>query len=320
MNLRDLAYVVAVTKHQNFSRAAEECNVSQPALSSQIKKLENELGADLFERKVKDVCLTEFGTRVMDSAQKIIAQSEIIKDIALEYREIEALPFKIGMTPTLAPYITKYFREMFTELFPKMRIVLIEDKPVELSQMVEAKKIDIALIARKSHDLLYYDGNHSAVDFTSLWYEPLLLGVRKGHPLTKKTSIKAKDVPAEGLIRFNIPFGYDLEKDLPDARPEMLERTGYDASATRFETVCRYVSESDDCTIINAIAAEQFRQHNWGLDYLEFEDEGNLRDLGMISVSGYPRQQILKAMVDYINHSPPKGALSTLNSHQKQCL
>ncbi len=320
MNLRDLVYVVAVAKHQNFSRAAKECNVSQPALSSQIKKLENELGADLFERRANDVCVTEFGARVMVSAQTIIEQSAIIKDIALEYREIEALPFKIGMTPTLAPYITKYFREMFANLFPKMRIVLIEDKPVELSQMVEAKKIDIALIARKSYDMIYSDGNQLAMDFTSLWQEPLLLGVRKGHPLSRQTSIKAKDVPAEKLIRFNIPFGYDLEKDLPDARPEMLERTGYDASATRFETVCRYVSESDDCTIINAIAAEQFRHHNWGLTYLEFEDKGNLRDLGMIFVPGYPRHKILKAVVDYINNAPPKGAFSTLTLHNKQVL
>ncbi len=310
MNLRDLIYVLAVARHQNFSRAAEECNVSQPALSSQIKKLENELGADLFERRVNDVRLTEFGTRIMDSAQSIIDQTEIIKDIAQEYRDIEALPFKIGMTPTLAPYITSYFREMFTDLYPNMRIILIEDKPVELSQMVEAKKIDIALIARKSHTLIYGEGKRMPMDFTSIWYEPLLLGLREGHPLANRSSIKAKDVPAELLIRFSIPFGYDLEKDLPDANPEMLERTGYDASATRFETVCRHVSQSDDCTIINAIAAEKFKEHNWGLTYLEFEDEGNLRDLGMISLPGYPRNQIFKAMVEYINNAPPKGALS----------
>jgi len=311
MNLRDLVYVVAVARNKNFSRAANECNVSQPALSSQIKKLENELGADIFERRVNEVRLTEFGTRIIVSAKTIIEQSKVIKDVALNYQEIDAKPFKIGMTPTLAPYITKYFREMFAVLYPKMRIILIEDKPVELSQMVEAKKIDIALIANKSHGLIYGNGNHLPMDFTSLWQEPLLLGIRKDHPLAQKVSIKAKDVPADLLIRFSIPFGYDLEKDLPAANPQMLERTGYDANATRFETVCRHVSQSDDCTIINAIAAEQFKQHNWNLAYLEFEDEGNLRDLGIISLPNYPRQQILKGMVDYIRNSPPKGSVST---------
>ena len=311
MNLRDLIYIVAVARDKNFSRAANECGVSQPALSSQIKKLENELGADIFERRVNEVRLTEFGARIIVSANSIIEQTKIIKDIALEYQEVDANPFKIGMTPTLAPYITKYFKEMFAFLYPSMRIILIEDKPVELSQMVEAKKVDIALIANKSHKLIY--GNNLSMNFTSLWQEPLLLGVRKGHPLAQKVSISAKDVPADLLIRFSIPFGYDLEKDLPDANPQMLERTGYDANATRFETVCRHVSQSDDCTIINGIAAEQFKQHNWDLAYLEFEDEGNLRDLGMISLPGYPRNQILQAMVDYIHNAPPKGSITPLN-------
>ena len=314
MNLRDLIYVVAVAKNKNFSRAAIQCNVSQPALSSQIKKLENELGADLFERRVSEVCLTEFGERVVVSAKQIIKQAETIKDIALEYRDLDDLPFKIGMTTTLAPYITKYFQGMFAEIFPKMRIILLEDKPIELAKMVETKKVDIALIARKSHNQIYSDNNLTPMDFKSIWQERLLLGVRKNHPLARNLTIKAKDVPAELLIRFKITFGYDLEEDLPDATPEMIEKTGFDPTAVRFETVCRHVSQSDDCTIINAIAAEHFKKHNWELSYIEFEDEGNLRDLGVISRPGYPRHKILTTMAEYISSAPPKGAIPVFNN------
>lgn len=307
MNLRDLKYVEAVANHRNFSRAAQECNVSQPALSAQVKKLEQELGVTLFERKVSEVNLTEFGSRALEAAKQILRQTDAIREIAMEYRDLEALPFKIGMTPTLAPYLTKYFRDMLFELYPSMRVILVEDKPFELAQMVERQEVDIALLARKSHERIFSCSDSNAPHFSSIWLETLYLGVRKGHTLTQQSGILAKDVPADLLIRFNIPFGYDLEKDLPDMSDKLHEQTGFDVSAARFETVCRHISHSDNCTIINAIAAAQFEKDNWGLEFIEFEDDGNLRDLGMVSRRGYARQIVLEKIGNYINEKPPGG-------------
>ncbi|MEM8649619.1 MAG: LysR family transcriptional regulator [Pseudomonadota bacterium] len=309
MNLRDLEYVEAIASHRNFSRAANACNVSQPALSIQIKKLESELGAELFERRNHEVLLTEFGKRILESAEQINRHSERIREIALEYRNLDATPFKIGMTSTLAPYLTKYVRDMMTELYPSLRVVLVEHRPVNLAEMVEKKEVDVALIARKSHELIYGTDHKTPMNFTSIWQEPLYLGVRKGHPLTRKDGIFAKDVPEDMLIRFKIPFGYGLEKDLPETSANMLEKTGFDVSAARFETVCRHVSYSDDCTIINAIAVEQFRHDNWDLDYIPFKDEGNLRDLGMTYRPGYPRRKLLQEISRYISKSPPGGVI-----------
>ncbi|MDJ0612937.1 MAG: LysR family transcriptional regulator [Rhizobiaceae bacterium] len=311
MNLRDLQYVEAIALHRNFSRAAHACNVSQPALSSQIKKLEQELGVALFERRTSDIQLTEFGTRAVESAKQILKQTDVIREMAMEYRDVEALPFKIGMTPTLAPYLTKYFRDMLLEIFPKMRVVLVEDKPFELAQKVERQEIDIALIARNSHELIYGGLKQKALDFTSIWLEPIYLGVRKGHVLAERSSIKAREIPAELLIRFNVPFGYDLEKDLPDVSGRIEEHTGFDVSSARFETVCRHISHSNHCTIINAIAADQFTQDNWGLEFIEFEDEGNMRDLGIISRPGYTRLSVLEGMGEYVNRTPPGGVIPT---------
>jgi len=311
MNIRNFKYVEAVALHRNFSRAALACNVSQPALSSQIKKLEQELGVMLFERKTSEVQLTEFGARAVEAAKQILKQTDVIREIAMEYRDLEALPFKIGMTPTLAPYLTKYFRDMLQGIYPNLRVVLVEDKPIELSQMVERQEIDIALIARKSHQLIFADTDRKPLDFTSIWLEPLYLGVRKGHPLAARSSISASEVPADLLVRFGIPFGYDLESQLPDVSGKMTEQTGFDVSAARFETVCRHISHSDNCTIINAIAAAQFQRDNWGLDFIKFEDEGNLRDLGMISRPKYPRHAVLQSMGNYINDYPPSGVTPT---------
>ena len=99
MNLRDLEYVLAVAKHGQFSQAAARCNVSQPALSNQIKKLEQELGGELFLRLSNEIRPSELGARVVEIARRIISDAQRIQDTATEFRNPEALPFKIGMTP-----------------------------------------------------------------------------------------------------------------------------------------------------------------------------------------------------------------------------
>ncbi|MEM9369993.1 MAG: LysR family transcriptional regulator [Pseudomonadota bacterium] len=309
MNLRDLIYVVAVADHRNFTRAAEAINVSQPALSSQIKKLEAELGVEIFARGKNEVRLTEFGERVVVSAREINDLAKAIGEMAQAYRQVDAVPLRLGMTPTLAAYLSRYFLDMIAELYAEMRLIIVEEYPVDLARMVEEQKLDAALIARKSHAAIFQAGSRRVLDFTPLWLEPLFLGVRSGHELTSASSVKARDVPAELLIRFEISFGYDLEKDLPQPDPSSAERVGIDVRSARFETVCRHVAQSDACTIINAIAAIQFRRDNLGLSFLPFEDEGNLRELGAITRPEYPRQSVVEAIQAFIQKTPPPGTL-----------
>lgn len=309
MNIRDLIYTIAVAKHKNFSQAALACNVSQPTLSIQIKKLEEELGVSIFIRKANEVEPTDLGLKVIESAERVISEIEHIQQIAHEFNDVEKTSIKIGMTPTLAPYLTRYFRDMLHAFNSDISVALIEDKPLELAEMVEKKDIDIALISRKNFDMLYGRDNIKEVSFTSLWMEPLYLGVCEGHLLASQPAIYAKDVPEELLIRFGISFGYDLEKNLPDVHQNMKKKIGFDVSAARFETVCRHIVHSDDCTIINAIAAEQFKTENWKLEFIEFLDQGNLRDLGIISKSSFSTDPMLEFISQYVNDDPPAGAL-----------
>ncbi|MEM9044397.1 MAG: LysR family transcriptional regulator [Pseudomonadota bacterium] len=310
MNLRDLVYVVAVADHRNFTRAAEAIHVSQPALSSQIKKLEAELGAEIFERRKNEVRLTQFGERMVASARQINELAKGIGEMARSYREVDALPLRLGMTPTLAAYLSRYFLDMVAELYPEMRLIIVEEYPIELAQMVEEQELDAALIARRSHASIYGAGTRRMAEFTPLWLEPLFLGVRAGHQLAGHKSIWAKDVPPDRLIRFDISFGYELEKDLPVSLPGVAERVGIDVRSARFETVCRHVAQSDACTIINAIAAMQFRRDNLGLTFIPFNDDGNLRELGAITRPEYSRQSVINAIQGFIQSSPPPGTFA----------
>ena len=299
MNLRDLEYVLAIAQHGQFSQAAAVCNVSQPALSNQIKKLEGELGAELFLRLSGRVQLTECGLRVVEIAQRMVDDAQLIKDTATQFRDPEAIPFKIGMTPTLAPYLTEYFETLFRTVFPAMSVVMVEELPQTMMAMVADHKLDTALIARSNFD--------SDLDFTPVWTEPLFLAMREDNPLSAAPVIAAEDVPVRDLIRLPHSFGYALEARLPV--PDQAARAGkpFDVTALRFESVCRHVSQSDDCTIVSALAAEQFKRDLWPMRFVPFAGPGNLRELGAVTRPNCPRKVLLHKISAYIQHTPPVG-------------
>ncbi|MEM7090602.1 MAG: LysR substrate-binding domain-containing protein [Pseudomonadota bacterium] len=305
MNIRDLEYVLAIARHGQFSQAAGACNVSQPAMSNQIKKLENELGTELFLRLNNQVRPTPCGLRVVEIAARILEDTQKIRDTATEFRDPEAVPFTIGMTPTLAPYLTQYFSDLFNALFPRMRVTMVEDLPQNMLRMVEDHALDLALVAKIN--------NSDALDFTSIWSEPLFLGLRKGHPLATLASISPQDVPPHDFIRLPHSFGYELEDRLPKQNSSPRVGKRFDLSALRFETICRHICHTDDCTIVPALAAEQFKRDNWPLHFIPFDAPGHLRDLGAATRPNCPRKPMLARIGAYIREKPPVGVIPTFS-------
>ena len=319
MNLRDLTYIVAIAEHGNFTRAAEAVSVSQPALSSQVKKVERELGVPIFERSPRGIVLTEFGARAVEAARQVNALVRGIDEMASHYRGTEAGPLRLGLTPTLAGYLTGYFRDLFARIAPDLRLVIVEDVPQGLSRSVEAGRIDFALVARRSHVALSDAGAHPPHLFTPLWLEPAFLAMREGHALSAHGAIRARDVPRDQLIRFSVPFGYDLEADLPDPCPAVAERVGIDVRSARFETICRHLPHCDAVTMVNGVAAAQFARDGMGLTFVPFHDDGDLRELGAITRPGFARQSLVEAAQAQIQASPPRGTRA-LAAHEAPVL
>ncbi|MEX0283028.1 MAG: LysR family transcriptional regulator [Paracoccaceae bacterium] len=310
MNFRDLEYVIAVAEHQNFTRAAKAVAVSQPALSNQIKKLEAELGVAIFDRGKDGVSLTAFGADMLAHAEQISGIVTAIGDLARKHQSAGLPPLRLGMTPTLAAYLSRFFRDYFDQAVPDQKIVIVEEYPIALSKMVEDRAVDMAFIARKSFETIY-SNEVRMVEFTSLWLETVYLAVRTGHPLSEQASIYASEVPADHLIRFDIPFGYGLERDLPRPAEASAEMIGIDVKTARFETVCRHVAQSDTCTIVNAIAAEQFRSDGFGLHFIPFADDGNMRELGVLTRAEFPQPDLIADLCRHICQNPPRGTVGT---------
>jgi LysR family hydrogen peroxide-inducible transcriptional activator len=192
MEMHQLRYVVAVARAGNFSRAAEQCYISQPSLSQQILKLEEELGERLFDRMKRQVTLTPHGEAFLPRALKILEEVDLAKREASDARGLLRGRLIIGVLPTIAPYLLPRLLMGFTKKFPSVEIVVHEDTTAQLLKLAHACEIDFALASRPIQD--------QRMEVKDLFSEELRVALPRGHRLTRKRSVKVTDLQREPFI------------------------------------------------------------------------------------------------------------------------
>jgi len=192
MEMQQLRYVVAVARTGNFSRAAEQCHVSQPSLSQQIQKLEDELEERLFDRMKREAKLTPQGEAFLRRAIRILEEVDAAKREATDARDLLRGTLTVGVLPTIAPYLLPDTLAEFTEKFPGVEIVVQEDTTARLLKLAHGYEIDFALASQPIQD--------ERLEVRELFAEELLLALPPGHPLTRKRSIQVSDLERERLI------------------------------------------------------------------------------------------------------------------------
>jgi LysR family transcriptional regulator, hydrogen peroxide-inducible genes activator len=181
MNLRDLKYLVSLADHKHFGRAAAACFISQPTLSTQIKKLEDELGVSLVERAPRRVMLTPAGRDAAERARRIVADVEEMKEAARRSQNPEAGTVRLGIFPTLGPYLLPHVVPRIRERFPQLELLLIEEKTEVILRQLREGRLDAGVLALPLHD----DQLH--LEF--LFEEPFMLAVPGSHPLANARSL-----------------------------------------------------------------------------------------------------------------------------------
>ena len=192
MEMHQLRYVAAVARKGNFSRAAEYCHVSQPALSQQILKLEDELGERLFDRSKREARLTPHGEVFFRHAVHILEEVETAKREASEAKHLLTGSVTVGVLPTIAPYLLPQVLREFTEKYPGLEIIVQEDTTARLLKHVLACEADFALVSHPIQD--------ERLEVRNLFTEELWLALPPGHPLTHKPRVSAADLKGERLI------------------------------------------------------------------------------------------------------------------------
>ena len=163
MTIQQLEYILAVDQFRHFARAAEYCRVTQPTLSAMIQKLEEELGVKLFDRTMQPVCPTRIGEKVIAQARTILAQASQVKDIINEEQGTLTGTFRLGVLPTIAPYLLPRFFPQMMEKYPGLDIRVTEMKTQDIRQALHTVDIYAAILASVledaalSEEILFYE-------------------------------------------------------------------------------------------------------------------------------------------------------------------
>jgi LysR family transcriptional regulator, hydrogen peroxide-inducible genes activator len=288
MNLQELRYLVAVAEQRHFGRAAQACNVSQPTLSSQIKKLEDELGVTLLERTNKRVALTPVGSQILEHAKRALTEATQIERVALAARDPLVGPLRLGVIPTLAPYLMPLILKPLKLAYSGLTIELWEDQTRALVENLRNHKLDAALLASET----------DAPEITEivLFEEPLLAALPRNHRLARAKRIDEHALTDELLV---LAEGHCLANQALAACGTKHGQTHVRGAmqgamqAATLETLVNLVAAGYGATLIPALAAESLRQR--GIVLLPLAGKSH-RTIRLASRPGFPRPQALRAL------------------------
>jgi len=272
MNLRELEYLVAVNDERHFHRAAERCFVSQPTLSGQLKKLEEELGVLLVERNNRQVTMTEAGKTVVQHARKVLDEIDVIKNVANYYHDPMVGDIRVGIIPTIAPYLLPIIMSKLNKQFPKLKIWLYEYQTDVLLDKLQRSELDFLILALpvEKHDFKEMD----------LFREPFRLAVNKNNALAKKMNVNLGDMAKQKLLL--LEEGHCLRGHVLDVCLLAGVKEEGQYHATSLETLRHMVGEGVGITLIPELAVPAKKNKTDEVHYIEFSDPKPNRRIGML--------------------------------------
>ncbi len=192
MTLQQLSYAIALQRYKNYSRAAESMGISQPAMSIQIRKLEEQTSLKLFDRRRNAVIPTQEGLIFLERAQLLLTQARQLQDLVTELNDDFVGELKIGVIPTLAPYLLPLFIKNLNEEFPKLKIHVKEAITEEVIRLIKSGELDGGIISTPIESKI-------SLDTIPLFYEGFKLFVSTDHALYAKRKINVRDIPVKDL-------------------------------------------------------------------------------------------------------------------------
>ncbi len=289
ITLRQLRYLTALARHRHFGRAAEECSVTQPALSMQVRELEREIGAELVERRPGDITLTDTGREVVQRAEQILIATRDLVDFA-RHRDLLSGPLKLGMIPTLAPYILPRVLPRLQQQYPLLRLEVRETQTKMLLDELAAGGLDAVMLALPA--------DAADVETLTLFEDRFLLAVPAGDTLPPDGRVDLEDVDQRRLIL--LEEGHCLrDQTLAFCAAPKLVALRRDAAAslgaTSLATVMQMVANGYGVTLLPQVAADTEARDD-RVKLLRFNDPQPGRSIGLVWRRTSPRGRDFAAL------------------------
>jgi LysR family hydrogen peroxide-inducible transcriptional activator len=253
MTLTDLRYLVALAHERHFGRAAEKCHVSQPTLSVAVKKVEEELGIQLFERSASEVKITETGRRIVIQAERVLMEASQIQEIAAAGKDPLAGPLRVGVIYTIGPYLLPRLIPRVHQLAPRMPLIIQENFTARLAESLKRGELDVIIISLPFEE--------AGVVAQPLYDEPFRVLMPAGHPWTAERAIDAEHLADDQLLLLG--SGNCFRDQVLEVCPSCrniggLQRT---LEGSSLETIRHMVATGLGVTVLPSSAADEM-SHN----------------------------------------------------------
>jgi len=316
MTLAELRYLVAVADLRHFGRAAERCRITQPTLSSQLRKLEENLGVPLVERTTRFVTLTPVGEGVVAHARRILEEADQISALVRHRHGTLTSVLRLGIIPTLSPYILPLIFKRLHETFPDLRLVLREDLTDNLLDALESFGLDVLLIALPEQGGAYRS--------MPLFREPFCFACPTEHALANRPVVTERELAHERLLLLD--EGHCLRDQalaVCGNRPGNHADASDDFRATSLETISEMVAAGLGCTLLPAMAVPHLTARHLRLEVRPLQAAKAYRRIGLLWRTSFPRGEDLEVLGRFIQEQLPDtvepiGAIAPRSSSRRK--
>jgi LysR family hydrogen peroxide-inducible transcriptional activator len=298
MTITQLEYIVAVDTYKSFVLAADKCFVTQPTLSMQIQKLEDMLGVKIFDRTRQPVVATEVGMEIIAQARIMLAESYKIKEIITDRQKELTGELKIGIIPTIAPYLLPRIIGRFVEKYPQVKLVVWEQNTEHIIQQLKLGVIDCGILSTPLRE--------NSLTEIPVFYENFVAYVSKASKLYKKKNISAEDIDVEEL--WVLDEGHCMREQVLNICQRRKSTKGFqhfEYNTGSVDTLKRMVDQNDGATILPELALDDLSDKN--LEKIRyFKSPEPAREVSIVIQRNFLKRRMIEALKNEILHFIPK--------------
>lgn len=298
MTITQLEYIVAVDTYKSFVLAADKCFVTQPTLSMQIQKLEDVLGVKIFDRTRQPVVATEVGMEIIAQARIMLAESYKIKEIITDRQKELTGELKIGIIPTIAPYLLPRIIGRFVEKYPQVKLVVWEQNTENIIQQLKLGVIDCGIMSTPLRE--------NSLTEIPVFYENFVAYVSKASKLHKKKNISAEDIDIEEL--WVLDEGHCMREQVLNICQRRKSTKGFqhfEYNTGSVDTLKRMVDQNDGATILPELALDDLSDKN--LEKIRyFKSPEPAREVSIVIQRNFLKRRMIEALKNEILHFIPK--------------
>ncbi|MFN8236783.1 MAG: LysR substrate-binding domain-containing protein [Chitinophagales bacterium] len=300
ISLTQLEYLLAIDTYRHFAKAADACLVTQPTLSMQLKKLEEELNLSLFDRSKQPIIPTDAGKEVIEQARIILREAKKLEHIARHYDETFEGSLTIGIIPTIAPYLLPYFLGDFIKKYKQIKLVIQELKTEEIILKLNKDEIDVGILATPLHE--------SNLIEEPLFYEEIKVYAHYNHPLTKKKYLEHEDILRDDI--WMLSQGNCFRNQIINicANPIKLnDQLKYESGS--IETLKKMVEMEGGFTLLPELAVLELSAKKIN-QVAEFKKPKPLREVSMVYARSVSKKKFIDVLKKQIIKSMPEELLN----------